>query len=133
LNFQITYRDDDCIVDVRDVVSKEIVPEKKHRNCYVVRVEPERAVLEPDYFIKMIEQAEQCRDAEIERVEAGIVDDEVKKVDDTQNEWERLQSLPDEDYLMQTVLPVLYEGMTQLEQLRPVAPVEYLACYLLKN
>ena len=35
-------------------------------------MEPHRAILEPDYFIKMIEVAEQSRDEEIERVEAGM-------------------------------------------------------------
>lgn len=43
---------------------------------YVIKAEPHRAILEPDYFIKMIEQAERSRDEEIERVEAGIIDDD---------------------------------------------------------
>jgi hypothetical protein len=70
------YRDDDCIVDVRDPISKEIIPYKKFINMYVIKAEPHRAILEPDYFIKMIEQAERSRDEEIERVEAGIIDDD---------------------------------------------------------
>lgn len=49
------YRDDDCIVDVRDPISKEIIPYKKFINMYVIKAEPHRAILEPDYFIKMIE------------------------------------------------------------------------------
>ena len=44
--------------DVRDVVTGEDIPFKKANNKYVVRVEPHRAILEPDYFIKMIEIAE---------------------------------------------------------------------------
>lgn len=51
-------RDDECIVDVRDVVNGEIIPYKKFINKYVIKVEPHRAILEPDYFIKLIEQAE---------------------------------------------------------------------------
>jgi hypothetical protein len=43
---------------------------------YAIKSEPHRAILEPDYFIKMIELAERSRDEEIERVEAGIVDDD---------------------------------------------------------
>ena len=50
--------DEDCNVDARDVISKEILNDKKAKNIYVVKVEPHRAILEPDYFIKMIEQAE---------------------------------------------------------------------------
>ena len=48
----------DCIVDVRDAITKEILPYKKFKNTYVVHVEPHRAILEGDYFIKMIELAE---------------------------------------------------------------------------
>jgi hypothetical protein len=43
---------------------------------YVVKVHPHRAILESDYFVKMIEIAEAKRDEEIRRMEAGIVDDE---------------------------------------------------------
>jgi hypothetical protein len=52
---------------------------------YVIKVEPHRAILEPDYFIKMIENAEQLREEEIERVEAGIdvnVDDEGNPIEE---------------------------------------------------
>ena len=54
--------DEDCIVDARDVITKEILKDKKMKNVYVIHVEPHRAILEPDYFIKMIEQAEIERD-----------------------------------------------------------------------
>lgn len=47
--------EDDCIVDVRDVITKEILPYKKFINRYVVQVEPHRAILETDYFVKQIE------------------------------------------------------------------------------
>ena len=50
-----------------------------------------------------------------------------------ESEWERLQKCPDEEYLMRTVLPVLYQGMRIVDIERPVAPLEFLAVYLLKN
>ena len=53
---------EECIVDVRDVITKEILPYQKFINRYAVKVEPHRAILEPDYFIKMIEMAETSRD-----------------------------------------------------------------------
>lgn len=34
---------------------------------------------------------------------------------------------------MRTVLPVLYQGLKVVDQTRPVAPLEYLALYLLKH
>ena len=45
-------------MDVRDVINGEAIPYRKFINKYVMKVEPHRAILEPDYFIKLIEQAE---------------------------------------------------------------------------
>lgn len=42
---------------------------------YVIKVHPTKALLEMDYFIKSIENAESKRDEEIQRAEAGIEDD----------------------------------------------------------
>lgn len=71
-----------------------------------MKVEPHRAILEPDYFIKQIEIAEQSRDDEVERVEAGITEDkqedeptEEAKEAEASNEWAELQKLPNEQYL----------------------------------
>jgi len=54
---------------VRDVINGDMIQYQKFINKYVVKVEPHRAILEPDYFIKCIELAEQKRDEEIERIE----------------------------------------------------------------
>lgn len=84
----------------------------------------------------MIEIAETKRDEEIRRVEAGIAEPEyeqVKKKVQSETDWEILQKLPDAEYLMRTVLPVLYQGMRVVDLERPNAPLEYLAIYLLKN
>ena len=118
---------------MRDVITKELLPYKKFIGRYVVKVEPNRAICEPDYFIKQIELAEQNRDEEIERIEAGIVDDDQDEEPTLENEWDALQKLPNDEYLMKTVLPVLYQGMKITDQQRPVAPLEYLALYLLKH
>ena len=98
-------------------------------------------MLESEYFIKMIEQAEAKRDEEIQRIEAGIEDETEKKtgqaslgsIDGGETEWEKIQKLPDADYLMRTVLPVLYQGMRVVDLERPAAPLEYLSLYLLKH
>ena len=99
------YRGEDCIVDVRDVVTQEIVDHKKFINLYAIKVEPHRAILEPDYFIKQIEIAEQSRDDEVDRAEAGVAEareedegaEEAKEA--ATNEWAELQKLPNEQYL----------------------------------
>jgi hypothetical protein len=123
-----------CVVDVRDVVTGRKLPYQKYINKYVVMTEPNRAIMEPDYFIKMIEMAEQKRDEEIERVESGIPEEDVQDPKkETESEWEKLQKLPNEEYLMKTVLPVLYQGMKVVDLERPAAPLEYLCLYLLKH
>ena len=43
---------------MRDVVSQKVVPYKQFKDKYVIKVEPHKAVLDPDYFIKLIESAE---------------------------------------------------------------------------
>ena len=48
-------------------------------------------------------------------------------------DWEKIQKLNDADYLMRTVLPVLYQGMRVIDLERPAAPLEYLSLYLLKH
>ena len=50
-----------------------------------------------------------------------------------ETEWEKIQKMSDADYLMRTVLPVLYQGMRTVDLERPAAPLEYLSLYLLKN
>ena len=111
-------------------------------DMYVVKVHPHKAILEPEYFIKKYEDADEKRDLEIQRVESGIEDElEAKSVQRSQadsiegaeTEWEKLQGLNDADYLMRTVLPVLYQGMRVVDLERPAAPLEYLSLYLLKH
>lgn len=57
--------EDSCIVDVRDVITGEKLPYSKFIDMYVVKVHPHRAILEPDYFVKLIEAAVAKRDEEI--------------------------------------------------------------------
>lgn len=65
---------------------------------YVVKVHPHRAILEGDYFVKMIEIAEAKRDEEIRKTEAGIDDEEYPEQPRTKlpgdepelSEWEKI-------------------------------------------
>jgi hypothetical protein len=50
---------------VRDIKTGEPVPYDRSIGKYVIPVEPHKAVLELDYFIERIEQAERKRDEEI--------------------------------------------------------------------
>lgn len=75
---------------MRDAITKDVLRYKKFLGRYVVKVEPHRAILEPDYFIKQIELAEQNRDDEIERVEAGIEEKDDEVDTNLENEWDKL-------------------------------------------
>ena len=137
--------DDGGIVDVRDVVSGEQIPRKKYMDMYVVKVHPHRAILEPEYFIKKYEDADEKRDIEIQRVESGIEEEadlspsakmataQDSVIEGEATEWEKIQAMNDVDYLTRTILPVLYQGMRVVDLERPAAPLEYLSLYLLKH
>lgn len=53
--------------------------------------------------------------------------------DGAETEWEKIQRMSDAEYLMRTVLPVLYQGMRVVDLERPAAPLEYLSVHLLKH
>lgn len=50
---------------------------KKTIGKYVFKVEPHRAILENDYFIKLIEKAESSRDLEIQKIKLGYLTPEL--------------------------------------------------------
>jgi hypothetical protein len=56
---------DECIVDVRDVITGEKIDQRKYMDMYVIKVHPHKAILEPEYFIKKYEDADEKRDLEI--------------------------------------------------------------------
>ena len=121
------------IVDVRDLITGEIIPYKRAINKFIVRVESDKAIMESDYFIKKIEECEKRRTEEIENMEKGILSEEevveTKKVD----EWAILKQLSTNEYLSKTVLPVVYQGLKEIDVERPQDPIKAFAFFLLKN
>lgn len=92
---------DECIVDVRDIITGEKLSQRKFMNMYVIKVHPHRAILEPEYFIKKYEDADEKRDLEIQRVESGIEDEEIESIkvksavadsidDGSETDWEKI-------------------------------------------
>ena len=109
------WENEKCNIDVKDLFTGDKSSTrtannvlKKFANMYVTRVEPHRAVMESDYFYKPIEVCGQKHYEEIERYENGEAseDEGLLNKEDAKNEWKQLQGLPDEEYLMKTVLPV---------------------------
>merc|ERR1712002_692617 len=68
-------------------------------------------------------------------VDQKIISTEKESSDTPQAKRQKveLQSLPTRQYLDQTVVPILLNGMSILAKERPPNPIEYLAAYLLKN
>ena len=144
---------DDCRISVRDIITNNEIPFKDAINKYIAMVEPHRAVVEPDYFMKLIEMCEYTKDQEIEMRESGKLDepylfqkgdaaDLAKSVDGSSqapdqnepvNEWEMIQMLPNDQYLIRTLMPVLYQGLKVVSTTRPLWPIKVLALYMLKN
>ena len=89
--------DDECVVDVRDIITGEKIPPRKYMDMYVVKVQPTKAILEPEYFIKRYEDADEKRDVEIQRVESGIEEDPslqqasaLDSIEGQETEWEKI-------------------------------------------
>lgn len=68
----IFFEDVENSVDVRDVITGKSIPNEKADNMYVVRVQPQKAIIDGDYFTGQIKIAEELRDEEIERVEQAL-------------------------------------------------------------
>ena len=85
------------MVDVRDIITGEKIPQRKYMDMYVVKVQPTKAILEPEYFIKRYEDADEKRDVEIQRVESGIEEDPsmmqtsaMDSIEGQETEWEKI-------------------------------------------
>jgi hypothetical protein len=121
------------IVDVRDLITGEQIPFKRAINKYIVIVDPEKAILENDYFVKRIEECEKRRGEEIENMEKGIASQEEIVQVAKKDEWAILQQLSTNEYLSKAVLPVVYQGLKEIDIERPQDPIKSFAFFLLKN
>ena len=105
----ITGSEENDIVDVRDLITNEKIPFRKANNKYFVKVETDRAILELDYFLKMIDICETRRSEEIQRIEQGIDSDDQSEGDQFGVDRTKFQFTTSEAYLKATVLPVLFQ------------------------
>lgn len=79
-------------MDVKDPINGMNLSYKKTNGKYVCKVDPIRVVLEPDYFIQLIEQAEKLRDKQIEKLDLGYKTegDEEPDAPSQETEWDKI-------------------------------------------
>ena len=61
-----------------------------------------------------------------------IVNDEREAASKPKSKVE-IQSLPTRQYLDQSIVPILLQGLTAIAKERPAEPIDFLAAYLMKN
>ena len=61
------------MVDVKDPTTGKTISYKNSIGKYVFKVEPHRAILEDDYFIRLIIEAEKVRGKEIDKADVGFL------------------------------------------------------------
>jgi autonomous glycyl radical cofactor GrcA len=96
-------------------------------------------VSESDYFLKLLEMCEMTRNAEIEARESGkefqpeLRTEETQQLTSNSSREQRIKEMSNDEYLKQSVMPVLYQGMKSVTAHRPKQPLKYLAYWLLKH
>lgn len=119
-------------VDIRNLVTGEPISYQNAINKYMVRVETHKAILENDYFVKRIEECEARRSEEIEAIESGqAAQMELPVVEE--DDWEKLKQMEANEYLSKTVLPVVYQGLKEIDIERPKDPFRVFALFLLRH
>ncbi|EAS03685.2 Dpy-30 motif protein (macronuclear) [Tetrahymena thermophila SB210] len=129
------WNDDDCIVDVRDCISGQQIPLKRSMNKYMVKVDIIDVIKDPDYFIKCIDFCEKSRAEEIERIEKQLPleDPEFPSQIQKKSDFQLLMEANGEDYLRQTIMPLLNNALKLCDRERPSDPISFIALYCLKN
>lgn len=69
--FDSKLENNDNWLDIWDLITNEPIPFSQFINIYAAQVEPQRALMESDYFLKLIEMCEITWEAEIEAIESG--------------------------------------------------------------
>jgi hypothetical protein len=85
--------EEDCVVEVKEARSGKTLSYAKTVEKYVCKVEPHKAILEHDYFIKLIEVAEKKRREEIHKKELGFISDQEEVLSPShakESEWDVL-------------------------------------------
>ena len=118
-------------IDVVDVVTHKKLSKDYYLDKYVVNVEPYKAIVEIDYFLKKIEECIHNRKSELLKMQGKEVP--IIPRDEFLNYGEEMNNLPADIYLEMTVLPLLQNALNKCEMIRPPDPISFIANFMLMN
>ena len=117
-------------INVVDVITKKKLDYDYVINRFLVNVEPYRAIVDMNYFNNKVEECINNRKEELLKMQGKNIFDKTVEEIDTVNE---MKKIPKETYLEMTVMPLLYNALTQVEKIRPKDPISYIANFMLRN
>ncbi len=118
-------------IDTIDVNTRKKLDLNYINDKFIVNVDPYKAICDPSYFIKKIEECINNRKTElIKNIEKEIPIIPTTKDFDFENE---LNKLPSDIYLQMTVLPLLNNAISMCEMIRPQDPITFIATFMLNN
>ena len=118
-------------IDVIDVVTHKKLSKEYYLNKYVVNVEPYKAIVDINYFLKKIEECVHNRKSELLKVQSKDIP--IIPRDKFLNFNEEMKNLPGDIYLEMTVLPLLQNALNMCDMIRPPDPISFIANFMLIN
>ena len=118
-------------IDTIDVNTKKKLDENYTKDKFIVNVDSYKAICDPLYFIKKINECINNRKAELTKnISKEIPIIPTTKDYDFHNE---IMKLPSDIYLQMTVLPLLNNALSFCEMIRPQDPISFIANFMLNN
>ena len=118
-------------IDVVDVVTHKKLSKEYYLNKYVVNVEPYKAIVDINYFLKKIEECVHNRKSELLKIQSKDIP--IIPRDQFLNFNEEMKNLPGDIYLEMTVLPLLQNALNMCDMIRPPDPISFIANFMLIN
>ena len=118
-------------IDVVDVVTRKKLSKEYYLDKYVVNVEPYKAIIDINYFLKKIENCIHNRISELLKIQGKEMP--IIPKDKLLNVNQEMSHLPADIYLEMTVLPLLQNALNMCDMIRPPDPISFIANFMLIN
>ena len=118
-------------IDVVDIATKKRLDLNYTLGKFVVNVEPNRAIVDSNYFINKIDECINNRKAEIQKM--FMMDLPIIPTSEEINYEEEMKKLAGDTYLQMTVMPLLQNAMNMCEILRPSDPIAFIGNFMLTH